>query len=113
VDIRAPSLPSWGRGLPASGGAEGNQRKGEGDKVAEEVSRTTGAYYDKEKKFLHATHFLLRPDETIVVASYSTGPIGRFVAKDVLYPHSGISDEGSTRRLTILRCSAILRSIII
>jgi len=52
--------------------------------VAEEVSRTTGAYYDKEKKFLHATDFLLRPDKSIVVASYSTGPIGRFVAKDVL-----------------------------
>jgi alkyl hydroperoxide reductase subunit AhpC len=52
--------------------------------VAEEISRMTGAYYDKEKKFLHATDFLLRPDKTIVVASYSTGPIGRFVAKDVL-----------------------------
>jgi alkyl hydroperoxide reductase subunit AhpC len=52
--------------------------------VAEEVSRMTGAYYEKEKKYLHATGFLLRPEKTILVACYSTGPIGRLVAKDVL-----------------------------
>lgn len=52
--------------------------------TAEEVSRITGAFYEKEKKYLHATDFLLRLEKTIVVASYSTGPIGRFVAKDVL-----------------------------
>ncbi len=52
--------------------------------IAEEVSKMTGAYYEKEKKYLHATDFLLRPEGTIVVASYSTGPIGRFTAKDVL-----------------------------
>jgi peroxiredoxin len=52
--------------------------------IAEEVSRMTGAYYEKEKKYLHATGFLLHPEKTIVVACYSTGPIGRFVAKDVL-----------------------------
>jgi alkyl hydroperoxide reductase subunit AhpC len=52
--------------------------------VAEEVSRMTGAYYEKEKKYLHATSFLLRPEKTILVACYSTGPIGRLVAKDVL-----------------------------
>jgi alkyl hydroperoxide reductase subunit AhpC len=52
--------------------------------IAEETSRITGAYYEKEKKYLHATGFLLRPGKTIVVACYSTGPIGRFVAKDVL-----------------------------
>jgi alkyl hydroperoxide reductase subunit AhpC len=52
--------------------------------IAEEVSRITGAFYEKEKRFLHAADFLLRPEKTIVVACYSTGPIGRFVAKDVL-----------------------------
>jgi len=52
--------------------------------MAEEISRITGAYYEKEKKFLHATGFLIRPEKTIVVACYSTGPIGRLVAKDVL-----------------------------
>jgi peroxiredoxin len=51
---------------------------------AEEISRITGAYYEKEKKYLHATGFLLQPKKTIAVACYSTGAIGRFVAKDVL-----------------------------
>ena len=51
---------------------------------AEEVSKTTGAYYDPEKKFLHATGFIIRPDNTVAVACYSTGPIGRFTAKDIL-----------------------------
>jgi peroxiredoxin len=48
------------------------------------VSEITGTYYDKEKKHLHAASFLIRPDKTIEVACYSSGPIGRFVAKDVL-----------------------------
>lgn len=52
--------------------------------VAEEIVRITGAYYDIVKKFVHATCFLIRPDNTIEVACYSTGPIGRFVAQDVL-----------------------------
>jgi peroxiredoxin len=50
----------------------------------EKVSRITGAYYEKERKILHATDFLIRPDKTIEVACYSSGPIGRFVANDVL-----------------------------
>ena len=50
---------------------------------AEEASRITGAYYDKERKYIHATGFLIRPDNTIEVACSSSGPIGRFVAKDV------------------------------
>ncbi len=52
--------------------------------IAEEISRITGAYYDKEENYLHATGFLLRPDKTILIACYSSGAIGRLVAKDVL-----------------------------
>lgn len=50
----------------------------------EKVSEITGSYYEKGKKYLHAANFLIRPDKTIEVACYSSGPIGRFVAKDVL-----------------------------
>ncbi len=50
----------------------------------EEVSRLTGAYYDKERKIIHATGFLIRPDGTVEVACYSSGPIGRLIARDVL-----------------------------
>ena len=51
---------------------------------AEDVSKLTGAYYDKDRKYIHATGFLIRSDNIIEVACYSTGPIGRFVAQDVL-----------------------------
>lgn len=51
---------------------------------AEEISKLTGAFYEADKKFLHATGFLIRPDNRIEIASYSSGPIGRFVAQDVL-----------------------------
>jgi len=50
----------------------------------EQVARVTGAYYEKERKIIHATGFLLRPDKTIAVVCYSSGAIGRLVAKDVL-----------------------------
>jgi alkyl hydroperoxide reductase subunit AhpC len=52
--------------------------------MAEDISRITGAYYNKERKFLHATGFVVRPDKTIGVACYSTGPIGRLGARDAL-----------------------------
>lgn len=33
---------------------------------------------------LHATGFVIRPDRTIAVAQYGSGPIGRLVWQDVL-----------------------------
>ena len=51
---------------------------------AEAVSDLTGAFYEKEKKFIQPTGFLLRPDKTIEVAVYCSCPVGRFVAQDVL-----------------------------
>ena len=51
---------------------------------AEATSQITGAYYDGGRNYIHATGFLIRPDNTVEVACYSSGPIGRFVAKDVL-----------------------------
>ena len=44
----------------------------------------TGAFCEKDRKFIQPTCFLLRPDKTIEVAVYSSGPIGRFVPRDVL-----------------------------
>lgn len=48
------------------------------------VSAMTGAFYEKDRKYIQPTGFILRPDKTIEVAAYSTGPVGRFVARDVL-----------------------------
>lgn len=52
---------------------------------AEDVAAKTGASINRgDRVFLHATAFLLAPDGRIVNAVYSTGPIGRFTANDVL-----------------------------
>lgn len=51
---------------------------------AEEISRLLGTYYEKERNIIQPTDFLIRPDKTVEVACYSSGPIGRFVAQDVL-----------------------------
>ena len=44
----------------------------------------TGAFYEKDRRFIQPACFLIRPDKTIEVAAYSSGPIGRFVPQDVL-----------------------------
>ncbi|MBS1217122.1 MAG: alkyl hydroperoxide reductase/Thiol specific antioxidant/Mal allergen [Proteobacteria bacterium] len=49
----------------------------------QDVSRRTGAFVEHERKILHATGFLLKPDLNIHVAAYSTGPIGRLTPNDV------------------------------
>ncbi len=51
---------------------------------AEAASKILGAFYEKEKKFIQPTGFIVRPNKTVEVAVYSSGPVGRFVAKDVL-----------------------------
>lgn len=51
---------------------------------AQAVSSATGAFFEPEKKFLHAAGFLLKPDGKIQVAAYSTGPLGRLTSADVV-----------------------------
>lgn len=47
------------------------------------VSEKTGAFYEPSRNILHTTNFVLRPDNTIAVAVYSTSAIGRLVWQDV------------------------------
>ncbi len=49
-----------------------------------ETAATLGAFYEERRGFLQATGFVVRPDRTIAVAQYSSGPIGRLVWQDVL-----------------------------
>ena len=49
-----------------------------------ETAATLGAFFEERRGFLHATGFVVKPDRTIAVAQYSTGPIGRLVWQDVL-----------------------------
>ena len=49
-----------------------------------ETAATFGAFYEERRGVLQATGFVIRPDRTIAVAQYSSGPIGRLVWQDVL-----------------------------
>ena len=56
-----------------------------GELDAPTVSADTGApYQDGDKVFLHGTGWLLNPEGEIVQSLYSTGPIGRFTASDII-----------------------------
>ena len=56
-----------------------------GELDAPAVSADTGAPYQAgDREFLHGTGWLLNPDGEIVQSLYSTGPIGRFTASDII-----------------------------
>lgn len=54
------------------------------DLPAHEFAARTGAFFDAEKNYLHATGFLLDPSGNVLAAVYSTGAIGRLTASDAL-----------------------------
>ncbi len=49
-----------------------------------ETAATLGAFYEEKRGFFQATSFVVKPDRTIAVGVYSSGPIGRLVWQDVL-----------------------------
>ena len=49
-----------------------------------DVAGATGAFFEERRGILHATSFVVAPDRTVANASYSTGPIGRLMAKDCI-----------------------------
>jgi peroxiredoxin len=51
---------------------------------ADQVAALTGAYSNEAPRYLEATGFVLAPDGTILNAVYSSGPLGRLVAADVI-----------------------------
>ena len=62
------------------------------------VAEATGAFLQTgDRTFLHAAGFLVDPSGEIVNAVYSTGPIGRFTANDIL--KKGRLRTGSRREL--------------
>jgi peroxiredoxin len=51
---------------------------------ADQVAALTGAYTNEVPRYLQSTGFLLDPDGRVLNAVYSSGPIGRLVAEDVI-----------------------------
>lgn len=50
----------------------------------ESTLRALGGFYEAEKRYLQPSGFVIRPTGTVEVASYSSGPIGRLKAANVL-----------------------------
>ncbi len=53
------------------------------------ISAKLGAFHgnhprEPERGIVHGTGFVLRPDNTVAVGLYSTGPIGRLTWQDIL-----------------------------
>jgi peroxiredoxin len=48
------------------------------------TAKHLGAFYETRRGILQATGFVVKPDRTIAVAQYSSGPIGRLVWQDIL-----------------------------
>jgi dihydrolipoamide dehydrogenase len=57
----------------------------------------TGCFYEERRRILQSTGYVLRPDGTIAVAVYSTGPIGRLVWQKV----SELRHEGERVRVSV------------
>jgi peroxiredoxin len=49
-----------------------------------EISKLTGAFYNAQENYLHATGFIIGPDGKVEDAVYSTRSVGRLVAQDCL-----------------------------
>lgn len=50
----------------------------------DKVAAALDAYVNDDPRHLQATGFVLAPDGTVVTAVYSSGPVGRLVADDVV-----------------------------
>jgi hypothetical protein len=62
-----------------------------------------GAFWEARRGIFHATAFLLGAKHQVVQASYSTGPLGRLAAEEVLSLLQFLKGRivpGDTRRLT-------------
>ena len=51
---------------------------------ADQIASLTGAYINDSPRYLQSTGFLLDPSGRVLNAVYSSGPIGRLVAEDVI-----------------------------
>lgn len=49
-----------------------------------DTAAALGAFYEEKRGVFQATGFVIKPDRTIAVSQYSSGPIGRLVWQDVL-----------------------------
>ena len=51
---------------------------------AKEISQKLGAFYDRDKGYVHATGFIINSEGKVINGVYSNRSVGRLVAKDCL-----------------------------
>ena len=49
-----------------------------------ETAATLGSFFEESRGIIQSTGFVVKPDQTIAVGQYSSGPIGRLVWQDVV-----------------------------
>ena len=54
------------------------------DLPAQETAASWGSFHEERRSILHATGFILDPEHKVASATYSTGPIGRLTAYEVI-----------------------------
>lgn len=52
--------------------------------VSRDIAHTLDSWWDERRNFIQPSEFVLGPDNRVIACSYSDGPVGRMVAKDVL-----------------------------
>lgn len=62
---------------------------------ADHVALVTGAYTNPSPRYLQSTGFLLDPEGNVLNAVYSSGPIGRLVAEDVIGMVAYLNTKGA------------------
>jgi len=72
-DKAAETVAELGLGMPVGYGLP-----------IKDTAAALGAFYEEKRGVLQATGFVVRPDRTIAIAQYSSGPIGRLGWQDVL-----------------------------
>jgi len=68
---------------PSSSGTASASRSTWGLRIAEDADRI-GALYETKRNLIQPSEFLLGPDRRVLHATYSSGPIGRIAADDVV-----------------------------
>jgi alkyl hydroperoxide reductase subunit AhpC len=52
--------------------------------IQRDFSILTGAYYNREKQFLHASAYIIAPGGRVELAVYSSGSVGRLTADEAI-----------------------------
>jgi len=83
IQVIAASADPWEKALQTAERYRLTFRMGYGLNPPE-ISALTGAFYNAQENYLHATGFIIGPNGKVENALYSSRSIGRLIAQDCL-----------------------------